>query len=146
VLSLIFRASTTVRTLPVSYVVERGAVLVVGRRIGQDRLARLRDRTGNKIAVFDGKVIRDARGSRLGSVEGTALHDAAGRKLAAFDGRVVTDARGVRIGTMSEIQKTIEGPGGMSLVGLWYDDQALALFVIAARPYVGNVGKSSLEA
>ena len=64
----------------------------------------LRDRIGNKIAVFDGKVIRDARGNKLGSVEGTALHD----------------ARGTRIGTMSEIQKSIDGPGGMSLVGLWF--------------------------
>jgi hypothetical protein len=80
----------------------------------------LRDRIGNKIAVFDGKVIRDARGNKLGSVEGTALHDARGLKLAVFDGRVVTDARGTRIGTMSEIQKSIDGPGGMSLVGLWF--------------------------
>jgi hypothetical protein len=44
VLGSILGATTTVRTLPVSYVVERSAFLVVDGRIGQDMLDRLESR------------------------------------------------------------------------------------------------------
>jgi hypothetical protein len=82
--------------------------------------ATLRDPKGNKPAVFDGRVIRDTRGSRLGTIERDCLRDPGGNRLATFDGRDIRDARGSRIGTMSDIQKEIDGPGGMSLVGLWF--------------------------
>lgn len=82
--------------------------------------ATLKDQRGSKLAVFDGKVIRDARGISLGSIEKDCLRDPRGGRLATFDGRDVKDARGSRIGTIGEIQKVIDGPGGMSLVGLWF--------------------------
>jgi len=80
----------------------------------------LRDPRGNKLAVFDGNVIHDTRGTRLGTIERDSLKDPRGNKLATFDGRDIRDAHGSRIGTMGDIQKEIDGPGGMSLVGLWF--------------------------
>ena len=82
--------------------------------------ATLRDRNGNKVAVFDGKVIRDAAGKRLGSIEGDWLKGPSQNRLVTFDGSYVRDAAGSRLGTLKEIQQKIEGPGGMSLVSLWF--------------------------
>jgi hypothetical protein len=77
-------------------------------------------RSGSKVAVFDGKAIRDAGGSRLGSIEGDCLRGPNGNRLATFDGRDLRDANGTRIASIDEIKKKIDGPGGMSLAGLWF--------------------------
>lgn len=80
----------------------------------------LRNRGGSTLAALHGKEIRDARGSRLGSIEGDCLKSPTGSRLVTFDGSDVRDARGTRIASIGEIKKLIDGPGGMSLVGLWF--------------------------
>ena len=79
----------------------------------------LRDRRGSKIGVLDGKYIRDARGSRVGEIDGKFFKDSRGSRVGEFDGKDIRDSRGSRIANIDDVKKSIEGIGGASIVAMW---------------------------
>ena len=68
---------------------------------------------------FDGKYIRDSRGSRVGEIDGTYFKDSRGSRVGEFDGTYIKDAHGARIGTINDVKKYIDGIGGEILAALW---------------------------
>lgn len=79
----------------------------------------LRARNGSKLGEFDGKYFRGTNGSKIGKLNGKYIRDAKGSKLAEFDGDNIRSVSGSKIGTIKDVQKVIDGPGGVSLVGFW---------------------------
>jgi hypothetical protein len=79
----------------------------------------LRDRRGSKVAVLDGKYIRDHHGKKLGEIDGKYFRDSHGVKLADIDGRYVRDSHGSKIASIDDVEDSIEGIGGSSLVAMW---------------------------
>jgi sporulation protein YlmC with PRC-barrel domain len=79
----------------------------------------LRDRRGSRIGVFDGKYICDGHGSRVGEIDNKYFRDSHGSRLAEFDGKDIRDSHGSRIATIDDVKKSIEGIGGTSLVAMW---------------------------
>ena len=81
---------------------------------------RLRNRSGQKMGEIDRTSVRAWNGARLGEIDRQNIRDARGKKVAEFDGKNVKDDMGNKITTIQEIQKTIEGEVGISLVAMWY--------------------------
>jgi hypothetical protein len=81
---------------------------------------RLRNRSGQKEGEIDRNLVRAWNGAKLGEIEGNNIRDAHGKKVLEFDGKSIKDDTGKKISTLEEIQKTIEGEGGISLVAMWY--------------------------
>jgi hypothetical protein len=81
---------------------------------------RLRNRSGQKMGEIDRTSIRAWNSARLGEIDRKNIRDAHGKKVAEFDGKNVKDDMGNKLITIEEIQKTIEGEGGISLVAMWY--------------------------
>ncbi len=79
----------------------------------------LRNHSGSKIAYIDGNAIRDHHGSKVATIDGRYIRDPHGSKLAEFDGEHIRDSHGSRIGTLKDVEKVIDGHGGISLVALW---------------------------
>jgi hypothetical protein len=80
----------------------------------------LRNRSGQKIGEIDRTTVRAWNSARFGEIDRKNIRDVHGKKVAEFDGKTVKDDLGNKIGTLREIQDTIEGEGGISLVALWY--------------------------
>lgn len=79
----------------------------------------LRNHSGSKVAYIDGSSIRDSHGSKVATIDGRNIRDSHGSKVAEFDGENVRDSHGTRIGILKDVQKAIDGQGGISLVALW---------------------------
>ena len=80
----------------------------------------LRDHTGQKMGQIDRNTVRAWNSARLGEIDRNNIRDAYGKKVAEFDGKNVKDDMGNKIGSLQEIQKTVDGEGGISLVAVWY--------------------------
>ena len=80
----------------------------------------LRNRSGQKMGEIDRTSVRAWNGARLGEIDRKNIRDAHGKKVAEFDGKNVKDDMGNKIISIQEIQKTIEGGSGISLVAMWY--------------------------
>ena len=80
----------------------------------------LRNRSGQKMGEIDRTSVRAWNGARLGEIDRKNIRDARGKKVAEFDGKNVKDDMGIQITTIQEIQKTIQGEGGISLAAMWY--------------------------
>lgn len=81
---------------------------------------RLKKSTGQKAGEIDRNLVRAWNGAKLGEIEGKNIRDAHGKKVLEFDGKNIKDETGKKITTIEEIQETVEGEGGISLVALWY--------------------------
>jgi sporulation protein YlmC with PRC-barrel domain len=79
----------------------------------------LRDRRGSRLGTLDGKYIRDSHGSRMGEIDNKYFRDSHGSRLAEFDGKDIRDSHGSRVATIDEVKKSIDGIGGTSLVAMW---------------------------
>ncbi len=79
----------------------------------------LRNHIGSKVAYIDGSSIRDSHGSKVATVDGRNIRDSHGSKVAEFDSENIRDSHGARIATIKDVQKAIDGQGGISLVALW---------------------------
>jgi hypothetical protein len=80
----------------------------------------LRKHSGQKMGEIDRTSVRAWNGARLGEIDRKNIRDAHGKKVAEFDGKNVKDDMGNKLITIQEIQKTIAGEGGISLVAMWY--------------------------
>jgi hypothetical protein len=80
----------------------------------------LRNRSGQKMGEIDRTTVRAWNSARLGEIDRKNIRDAHGKKVAEFDGKTVKDDLGNKIGTLREIQNTVDGEGGISLVAVWY--------------------------
>jgi hypothetical protein len=81
---------------------------------------RLKSSSGQKMGELDRNLIRAWNAAKLGEIEGKNIRDAYGKKVLEFDGKAVKDDRGKKITTVEEIQKIIEGEGGIALVAMWH--------------------------
>lgn len=72
-----------------------------------------------RIAELRGNDIYDARHSRVGKINGEELRDRSNRRIARFDGRSIRDSSNRVIGDMGDVERAIDGIGGMSLVAMW---------------------------
>jgi hypothetical protein len=75
--------------------------------------------TGQKLGEIDRNLVRATNAAKLGEIEGKIIRDGHGKKVLVFDGKNVKDDLGNRVTTLQEIQKVIEGEGGINLVALW---------------------------
>ena len=80
----------------------------------------LRDRSGRKMGEIDRTTVRAWNGARFGEIDRKNIRDAHGKKVAEFDGKNVKDDMGNKIAGIGDIQRAVEGEGGISLVALWY--------------------------
>lgn len=80
----------------------------------------LRKSSGQKVGEIDRSNIRAWNGARFGEIDRKNIREAHGKKVAEFDGKVVKDDLGKRIATLQDIQKAVEGEGGIEMVALWY--------------------------
>ena len=79
----------------------------------------LRNKSGIRIAEVDGKNLRDDKGRSVGVVDGKYIRDSQGNRIAEYDGQYIRDASGKRIGNIKDVNKDINGVGGITLVALW---------------------------
>jgi hypothetical protein len=78
------------------------------------------NRTGQKVGEIDRSNIRAWNGARFGEIDRKNIREAHGKKVADFDGKVVKDDQGKKLATIQDIQKAIEGEGGIEMAALWY--------------------------
>ena len=81
---------------------------------------RLKSKSGQKLGELDRNLVRAWNAAKLGEVQGKNIRDAHGKKVLEFDGKNVKDDTGKRIATLQDIQKLIDGEGGIELVAMWY--------------------------
>jgi hypothetical protein len=80
----------------------------------------LRKSSGQKMGEIDRTSIRAWNSSLLGGIDRNNIRDARGKKIAEFDGKVLKDDLGNKLITLEEIQKVIDGEGGINLAAMWY--------------------------
>ncbi len=76
--------------------------------------------SGAKLGEMNRNSILGYNGARLGEIDRTNIRDAQGKKVAEFNGKELKDDRGNRMITLQDIQKIIEGAGGIHLAAMWY--------------------------
>ncbi len=59
------------------------------------------------------------RGRKVGELRGNDIYDRRNRRVAKFDGRYVRDSGNSRIARIEDVNKGIDGVGGVSLVAMW---------------------------
>ena len=74
---------------------------------------------GSTVAKVDGNKILDSHSSKIGSVDGNKILDKHGSKIGSVDGDKICDSHGSKIGTLSDVRRTIDGPGGVTLAAMW---------------------------
>ncbi len=74
---------------------------------------------GRKVGELRGNDIYDRRNSRIGKIDGQEIRDRSNRRVAKFDGRYVRDSGNSRIARIEDVNKAIDGVGGVSLVAMW---------------------------
>ncbi len=80
----------------------------------------LTERGGRKVGELrGGNDIYDRRNSRIGKIDGQEIRDRSNRRVAKFDGRYVRDSGNSRIARIEDVNKAIDGVGGVSLVAMW---------------------------
>jgi hypothetical protein len=80
----------------------------------------LRKHSGQKMGEIDRKSIRAWNSSLLGEIDRNNIRDSRGKKVAEFDGKILKDDLGNKLITLEDIQKAIDGEGGISLAAMWY--------------------------
>ena len=75
--------------------------------------------TGQKLGEIDRNLVRATNAAKLGEIEGKVIRDGHGKKVLEFDGKNVKDDLGNKVTTLQDIQKVIEGEGGINLVAMW---------------------------
>lgn len=80
----------------------------------------LRKRSGQKMGEIDRTSIRAWNSALLGEIDRKNIRDSRGKKVAEFDGKTLKDDLGNKLITLEEIQKVIDGEGGISLAAMWY--------------------------
>jgi len=75
--------------------------------------------TGQKLGEVDRNLVRATNAAKMGEIEGKIIRDGHGKKVLEFDGKIVKDDRGIKVTTLQDIQKEIEGEGGINLVAVW---------------------------
>jgi len=75
----------------------------------------------HRIATTRGESIYDADDRRIGGIHGDVLFDSNGGLMMQIHGSNIYDARNQKVATLSEAEKSIEGPGDGNLIAaLWY--------------------------
>jgi len=80
----------------------------------------LRNSSGQKVGEIDRTSIRAWNSALFGEVDRKNIRDSRGKKVAEFDGKTIKDDLGNRLATVEEIQKAIDGEGGIALAAMWY--------------------------
>ena len=74
---------------------------------------------GSRRGRIDGSYVYDDHGKRIGKFERDYIYDSHGSRIGKLDGKNVYDGHGSRLGTLDDVKKSIDGPGGLSLVAMW---------------------------
>ena len=80
----------------------------------------LKNSAGQKMGEVDRNSVRAWNGARLGEIDRKNIRDARGKKVAEFDGKIIKDDLGNKLASVQDIQKAIDGDGGMVLAAMWY--------------------------
>jgi hypothetical protein len=80
----------------------------------------LRNSSGQKMGEVDRASIRAWNSSLLGGIDRKNIRDSRGKKVAEFDGKVLKDDLGNKLIALEDIQKVIDGGGGINLAAMWY--------------------------
>lgn len=75
--------------------------------------------SGRRVGKVQDPYILDDRGKRVGKVQGDYILDGKGRRIGKFDGSNLLDGSGRRVTDRRQIEKDIDGSGGVTLAALW---------------------------
>jgi hypothetical protein len=80
----------------------------------------LRNSSGQKMGEIDRSSVRAWNSALLGQIDRKNIRDSRGKKVAEFDGKTLKDDLGNKLISLENIQKAIEGEGGINLAAMWY--------------------------
>ena len=80
----------------------------------------LRNRSGQKMGEIDRTSIRAWNSALLGEIDRKNIRDSRGKKVAEFDEKNLKDDLGNKLISLQELQKIIDGEGGINLAAMWY--------------------------